>query len=267
MPLISIGDTSLHVEMAGEGPAVLLVAGLGGRGAFWRAQAEALAPHFRVILHDHRGVGASLRGPTARTTSAMADDVEHLMDALEIDRAMLVGHSTGGAIGQHLALRHPERIARLVLSSSWAGPSPLFLATFALRKQVLEQLGPDAYLMLGTLLGTPAWWLHDRFLGAADYLAERRGGLPDIADELARLDAVMTHDLRAQLPRILVPTLAICAQDDQLTPVGFTEEIAAAIPGAECEILPKGGHFCPQTMSEDYNRRILRFLKAGQAHE
>ncbi len=260
MPLIPIRDGALHVEILGAGPPLLLVAGLGGRGAFWRAQASVFAAHFQVVLHDHRGVGASARTGVCSSTAQMADDVIQLMDALQIDRASLVGHSTGGAIGQHLALDHPHRLDRLVLSASWPGPSPLFLATFALRRRILQTLGADAYLMQGTLLGAPAGWLHDRFVDEQAYLAERRAGFPEIAEELARIDAVTGHDLRARLPAITAPTLAICAQDDQLTPVGFTREMAAAIPGAEIEILPTGGHFCPQTVPEAYNRRVLAFL-------
>lgn len=260
MPLVPIRDGALHVQIAGSGPDLLLVAGLGGRGAFWRAQVPVFAERFRVILHDHRGVGASARTGVANTTAEMADDVVQLMDALQIERASLVGHSTGGAIGQHIALNHAHRLDRLVLSASWPGPSPLFLATFALRKQILQRLGADAYLMQGTLLGSPAWWLHDRFDSAEAYLAERRAGFPAEAEELARIAAVMGHDLRGQLADITVPTLAICAQDDQLTPVPFTREFGAAIPGAQCEILPTGGHFCPQTVPEAYNRRVLQFL-------
>jgi aminoacrylate hydrolase len=78
--------------------------------------------------------------------------------------------------------------------------------------------------------------------------------------ELSRIEAVMGHDLRARLPQINVPTLCIGAQDDQITPPGFTEEMAAAIPGAELHLLPRGGHFCPTSETSAYNARIMDFL-------
>ena len=58
------------------------------------------------------------------------------------------------------------------------------------------------------------------------------------------------------------PTLVIGAKDDQLTPPGLSEELAQRIPGATLAVLPSGGHFCPQTVTEEYNARVLEFLTA-----
>ncbi len=156
MPHVSIGDADLHYEDAGEGPPLLLVAGLGGKGSFWASQVPALSARFRVVTHDHRGTGASSRSAIVYSAAQMADDLIRLMDALRIDRAHLCGHSTGGAVGQHVALRYPDRLGRLVLSGSWCGPDALFVETFRLRRQVLITCGPQAYYLLGTLLAAPA---------------------------------------------------------------------------------------------------------------
>lgn len=259
---VALGHTEIYVEEHGHGEPLLLVAGLGGSGRFWHAQVDAFARHFRVVLHDHRGVGRSGPGPLISNAGEMADDLLRVMDALGVERAHLVGHSTGGAIGQHLAVRAPERIASLVLSASWAGPTPLFVQTFHTRRDVLINAGPLNYLMVGALLATPAWYLAPRFRDTQEYFRTRLAEFPGLEVELGRLNAVMSHDLRHRLDEIRVPTFVIGARDDQLTPPSLSEELAGRIAGAELHLLGEGGHFCPQTVTEAYNEAVLGFLLA-----
>lgn len=260
MGLVSIGDAEIYTEIHGEGEELLLVAGLGGRAQFWSSQIVPFAQHFRVIVHDHRGCGRSTRSKIVYGAEQMAEDVLRLMDALRIERAHLVGHSTGGAIGQYIALRHPERLGDLVLSGSWAGPDELFTQLFRARREVLISCGPAVYLMMGTLLGTPAWYLQERFTSATAFLEERIADFPGLEIELARISAVTSHDLRSQVHGIRARTLVLGAEDDQITPIGFSRELARRIPGARLIELPKGGHFAPMTMAERYNQAVLDFL-------
>ena len=263
---VSIGHAELYVEEHGEGEPLLLVAGLGGSGRFWTNQVAEFARHFRVILHDHRGVGRSGPGPIVSNAGELADDLLRLMDALGLDSAHLLGHSTGGAIGQHLALRAPQRLRSLGLSASWAGPTPLFVQTFHTRRDLLINSGPLNDLMVGTLLACPAWWLEPRFRDTSTYFRDRLAEFPGLEVELGRLNAVMTHDLRHRLGAIRTPTFVIGARDDQLTPPGLSEELAQRIPGARLCLLESGGHFCPQTVTDQYNARVLEFLvsRAGR---
>src|SRR5690349_1825241 len=130
MPTIEINDAELYYEVTGQGEPVLLVPGLSGRGSFWASQVTELARDFRVIVHDHRGTGRSTHSRIRYSVEQMADDVLRLMDALGVESAHLVGHSTGGAIGQVIALEHPRRLRSLVLSATWAGPDAYFRRLF-----------------------------------------------------------------------------------------------------------------------------------------
>ncbi|MCC5860558.1 MAG: alpha/beta fold hydrolase [Gammaproteobacteria bacterium] len=255
------GEADIFTSVTGEGEPLLLIAGLGGRGVFWNAQLPALASRFQVITHDHRGTGKSSLSPIVYSAEQMAEDVIALMDALEIERAHVVGHSTGGAIGQFLALRHPERVNRLVMSACWAGPSEFFVETFRLRRQVLINLGPQAYFFLGSLLASPAQWLAPRFGSLAEHVGDRMGDFPGLEIELSRLAAVMSHDLRNELAHITHPCLVIGAEDDQLTCCDMQREVADSIPGARLELLPHGGHFFPITQAEAYGRLVREFLE------
>src|SRR5579875_3261200 len=110
MPRIAIGDCSLYFERQGAGFPVMFVTGLGGFGSFWQDQLAAFAKTFEVVTHDHRGIGQSDPSRMNHTVERMAADVIALMDALGIERAHLVGHSTGGAIAQILAIEHSKRL-------------------------------------------------------------------------------------------------------------------------------------------------------------
>ncbi|QLC26380.1 alpha/beta fold hydrolase [Parasphingopyxis algicola] len=260
MHKIDVGDAELHVEISGIGPPLLLLAGLGGRGAFWRNQVEAFAQTHRLIVPDHRGCGSSTRGKCVTGIDHMASDILALIDALGLQSIDLVGHSTGGAIGQYIAIHHPNRIERLVLSCSWAGPDQYFSALFSNRKAILQDSGPEAYLAHGTFLAMPSSYLQPVMRSGEDIVADRLAEFPGMDVELSRIAAVMGHDQRDGLRKISAPTLCIGARDDQITPPGFTEELAARIPSAELHLLDRGGHFCAITAAREYNVRVGAFL-------
>jgi aminoacrylate hydrolase len=259
---INVGDAEIHVEVTGEGAPLLLVAGLGGRGAFWGKQVQAFAEHFQVITHDHRGCGDSSPGKAIWGAEQMAEDLVALMDAMGIEKAHLAGHSTGGAIGQHVALKWPDRLDRLVLSCSWAGPDEYFVQLFRMRREILINCGPLAYYTNGTYLAHPGAYLQAEMKDARSFMEGRMAAWPGLEVELSRLAAVAAHDLRSHVDKIGHKTLCIGAQDDQITPVGFTQELAALISGAELHVLPYGGHFCPMTATDAYNARVLDFLRS-----
>ena len=89
-----------------------------------------------------------------------------------------------------------------------------------------------------------------------DGVAARLAAFPGVATELARIEAVTAHNLRARLGEIGAPTVVICARDDAITPLPLSEELAMRIPGARLEILPTGGHFPPVTVPDSYARVI-----------
>lgn len=261
MTLVSIGDAELYTETHGEGDDLLLVAGLGGMATFWRKQIELFAKDYRVMVHDHRGVGRSTPAPVVSSSVEMADDLVRLMDAMHIESAHFIGHSTGGAISQQVAVRYPDRVKSLILSASWAGPTPLFVDVFRMRRDVLINSGVKQYMMVGTLLSAPAWTMTENYTGMDDFLRERIKNFAGLETELARLNAVMTHDLRYRVGEISVPTGIISARDDSLTPPSMSDELATLITDAKQVLLPEGGHFCPITVTDGYNAALLRLLK------
>jgi len=262
VPSVSIGDADIYYEDAGQGPPLLLVPGLSGVGSFWAPQVRELSRDFRVIIHDHRGAGRSTHSRIRYSVEQMAADVIGLMDALGLDSAHFVGHSTGGAIGQVLAQDHARRLRSLVLSATWAGPDPYFRRLFEARKQTLLDSGVEAYLKASVLVLAPPWWVSANDALIAEQHRAALAAAAPVEVMASRIDAIVRFDRRARLGDIRQTTLVIVAQDDMVTPKFYSDEIAGAVPGAKYVVLDGGGHFAPVVASEPYNRALGAFLKA-----
>src|SRR6185437_15366792 len=123
MPHVKLRDgAELYYEKHGNGPPLFLVPGLGGDGRWWGENVAKLANRFTVVVHDHRGTGRSTLSRISYSVAQMADDALQLIEAQGFEKVHWCGHSTGGAMGQVLAIEHPARIDRLVLSATCPRP-------------------------------------------------------------------------------------------------------------------------------------------------
>jgi aminoacrylate hydrolase len=239
----------------------MLVTGLNGVGSFWAPQVPDFARDFRVVTHDHRGTGRSTHSRIRYSVDQMADDVLRLMDRLGIARAHVVGHSTGGAIGQVIAQDHPDRLETLVLSATWAGPDPYFRRLFEMRKQILLASGVEAYVRSSALVLAPPWWVSANDAALDALHREQAAASAPVEVVASRIDAIVAFDRRARLREIRTPTLCIVAADDMVTPRFYSDELAERIPGAKLHVLDGGGHFVPQIFPDRYNAAVGAFLR------
>jgi aminoacrylate hydrolase len=262
MPRLSLGDAELYYEETGRGEPLMLVPGLAGRGSFWASQVPDFARDCRVVVHDHRGTGRSTHSRIEYSIEQMAGDVLRLMDALGIEAAHLVGHSTGGAIGQAIALDHPRRLRSLVLSATWAGPDPYFRRLFESRKGVLLSQGVEAYVRASAVFMAPPAWIsaNDALLTEQHRAAVAEAAPVEVT--ASRIDAILRHDRRERLGDIRVPTLVVVAQDDMITPRFYSDELASRVPGSKLVVLDTGGHGVPGICPGPYNAAVGAFLRA-----
>ena len=260
MPKAKLGDAEIYYEEHGAGQPLLLVPGLGGVASYWNANLSVLSKNYRVITHDHRGVGQSSRSKIRYSVDQMSDDLLRLMDHLGVGEAHLIGHSTGGAIGQTLALSHPERLKTLVIYASWTKADPFFRRVFEARRSLLLAAGAAAYVRATGIFLYPDWWVNEN----SELLEEREklaiAAFPGPEIVASRIDAIVDFDRTADLSRIRTPTLVICAKDDFLTPPYFSRELTRLIPGAELLLLERGGHCASETNAGEFNRAVLSFL-------
>ncbi|MGH2942643.1 MAG: alpha/beta fold hydrolase [Solirubrobacteraceae bacterium] len=111
---VDVRGARLHVAELGDGPPVLLLHGWPQHWWTWRALMPLLADRFRVLALDLRGFGWSEPTPRGYRKAELAEDVAGVLDALEIDRADLVGHDWGGVVGFLVCLNHTDRVRRFV---------------------------------------------------------------------------------------------------------------------------------------------------------
>lgn len=260
MPKAKVDGVSIYYEVHGSGPPVLLVAGLGGEGAYWLPQIEPLSRHFQVIVHDHRGTGQSNPTDAKISVEQMAADVVGLMDALGIESAHLIGHSTGGAIGQVLGIEHSIRLRSLVIYASWVKSDPFMQRVMDARKALVLHAGAAAYIQATPLFLYPNWWINAN-APSLDVTANK--SIMTFCDPeimARRIDAILAFDRSSELSKIETPTIVLCAEDDFLTPLYASQELAARIPGAQLLVAKKGGHAYSQTMPDEFNQMVIDYI-------
>jgi aminoacrylate hydrolase len=260
MPSIFTNGIQTHYEIQGSGPALVLVSGLGGAGAYWTPQIEAFSKRFTVVTYDQRGAGKSDHPDEPYSIKTLADDLQALIQALQLDRPVLIGHSTGGAIGQVLAASEPQFLAGMVLYASWSKSDAHFNWCFRMRRALLESTSMEEYVHGSALFLYPPEHIRAHAETLSPALLAAATHFPAREIVLRRIDAIMAHDASAQLSQIEIPTLVVCAEDDVLTPPYQSRLLAGAISGSELNIVPQGGHSFSETETDTFNRIALDFL-------
>ncbi len=241
---------------------VLLSAGLGGSGMYWRPQLAALAESYDVVVYDHRGTGRSDRAALAAPYAVrdMADDMRIVLEGLDIAKAHVVGHAAGGVAALELARIAPGDVRSATVVNGWAVADPHFVRCFEIRKAIYRSEGVAAYLRAQPLFLYPASWISDH-LGELDAeAAVHVAGFQDEATLFARMEALATFDIRASLDSIACPVLVVAAEDDMLVPARASRALAGALPKATLAALPWGGHAVNVTAPEAFDRVLFAFL-------
>jgi len=261
----------IRLRVLESGPAsgrpVVLVHGWGACVYTFRHTIDALAAAaHRVITFDLRGHGLSDKplAPEDYQTEALVGDLLGVLDACAVERPDLVGHSLGGGIGLHFALRYPNRIGRLVLAA------PVGLTSIPLRR-IACLLTPRFTTRFPRAL-TPRWVTSFLVRGA---YGDPRRVTDDVIDQYwapsqfpnyyrATRGLLHRFDWRAlestELDRISVPTLVILGGADRL--IRDAQRGAAQIPGAIIVNLEPAGHLGVEEYPDEFNAAVLRFSKS-----
>jgi len=253
-------SADIYYEVHGRGTPLLLSAGMGGSGSFWEPQLAALAKRHRVIVYDHV---RSARGE--RSIAGMADDIVCVLDDAGVDAAHLVGHAIGGIVGLELAIRHAQRLRSLVVVNGWGRADPFLRRCFEVRKRLLNEAGPQAYVRAQPLFLYPPQWISENI---ALLEAEEQRILqhfPPVATMNQRIDMFMAFDAGERPSSIRVPTLLASARDDALVPAYLTRQLAAAIPQARVHEVGWGAHAFTVVTPDVFNDALLDFCKEVDA--
>jgi non-heme chloroperoxidase len=272
MPSITVKDgTALYYKDWGSGPPIIFSHGWPLNSDAWEGQMVFLASHgYRCIAHDRRGHGRSDQPWLGNDMDTYADDLAALIGALQLDGAMLVGHSTGGGeVARYIGRHGTKHVAKAVLVGAVppqmlrtpGNPDGLPIEVFdsmragvaANRSQVFQDITtpffganrPGADVSQAT---RDAFW----FQGM-------QAGLKGVLDCIA---AFSETDFTADLKAFDIPTLVIHGSDDQIVPVDLTaRRTATLIPGAVLKVYPGGAHGLADTSGDQLNADLLAFAR------
>ncbi len=255
----------LYYEVHGDGPPLVLVMGIGYDSTLWTLeQVPALSTQFQVILVDNRDAGRSSKAIHPYTIADMADDLAGLLDALGIQRSHLLGLSMGGMIALEFAIRHQDRLDRLVLTGTGAAPArsaadPIRIWNWVKANDQTGEVFGGQQLM--SLFSTAFLRNHEAVRDTAQLLASNPHAMSPAAYG-RQADAYLQFDALDRLAAITAPTLVVVGEQDLLTPPWIAREVAEGIPGARFEVIRGEGtsHVVPIERPDDFNRLVSNFL-------
>ncbi|QUJ75970.1 alpha/beta fold hydrolase [Sulfitobacter albidus] len=257
MPSFEHDSISLHFEASGDGPPLLLIAGMLSDSASWAPLVPLLEPHFTVIRPDNRSTGRTAPWNAPASIDHCAADCAALVDSLSIGPAHVVGHSLGGMIGLRMAHRYPSAVGSLTLAAA----APLRLErNVALFRNLLAIRQSNA---------APETWLHTLFAWLfAPALYDIPGAVAQaattaLAYPYAQTAAAMAHQIASLdgyrpdgLDGVPMPVQALLAADDLLLPEALARNALGATP---THIVPDAGHSIHWDAPEAVAAHIRRF--------
>ena len=259
--VITTGHAAIGVDEAGSGDAVpiLFLHGVGSDKSVWTPQLAHFGATRRAVAFDYPGYGESDPAQTGTTRDDFAAAILGAMDTLSIESAHVCGLSLGGVIA--IAMHHaaPERAKSLILADSFAvhpdGAAIHERATKASRALTMKQLAEQRTPVI--LAAGASQEIHDevcRTMARIDPDAFRIGS-----------EAVWLADQRERVAGIHVPTLVVVGDQDKVTPLALSEELAAAIPGARLQIISGAGHLTNLEMPDRFNAIVETFIQGVEA--
>lgn len=264
------GVRYVDIGAGGDAP-IVFIHGLSGRWQNWLENIPFFARERRVVALDLPGFGGSEMPAERSSITLYARVVDELCEQLGIASAVLVGNSMGGFTAAEVALRHPSRVARMVLVSA-AGisiaelaPAPVraAVAVFGARtprssraRRAMIARPRTRQLAFGSVMRHPS-----RI--APDLLYEQICGM-GTAGLLAAFDALTSYDIREDLRTITAPTLIVHGREDMLVPLADASEFERQIPGSRTVIFDDTGHVAMLERPRSFNAELLAFLHGGE---
>jgi pimeloyl-ACP methyl ester carboxylesterase len=257
---------------AGSGPPIVLLHGVGESSFGWLGTMAHLAPRHRVVAPDLPGSGASGPSPSGYHSAVLAEVIGEFLEAVEVERAVLIGNSFGGIVALRLALKRPGQVAGLVLVDSaglgieitpaallvlvpWAADAALALAMHPVGAAQRAWLRPSLYFADGQR--APLEWLRDQA-----HLGRSPEFLRAIIDSLrAGLAPFGQSDLMVdRLHEIHQPTLVVWGEQDRVVPVAHAHRAARRLSHGRCRTIPDCGHMPHLEQPQEFRRLVDEFL-------
>ena len=258
---IKINNISMAYDDCGSGVPLLLIHGFPLNRQMWQPQLQPLADAgYRVIAPDLRGFGASEATVSGYSMDGFADDMVALLDALDIERAVVGGMSMGGYVLLKMLERYPQRVkaACFIATRSNADDE----AGRARRTEMAadaERLGANPIIkMFAELLFAPDTSQHSPELIARATAWMRDTNPRALAGALIGMRD--RKDYTPLLPNFKQPSLVIAGAEDRAAPLDAARTIAEGLPDAELKVIEHAGHMLNMEQPEQFNTALIEFL-------
>jgi pimeloyl-ACP methyl ester carboxylesterase len=264
MPKVKANGITINYEQQGSGEPLILIPYLSADNACYAFQVAEYAKHFTCISLDLRGTGESDTTDGQVSTELYADDVAAFMQSIGVEKAHVSGLSLGAAIGMWLAAKHPDKVKSLSLHSAWARTDP-FIKTVVEGWQVNAKAHNNVTEMVIQSI-FPWCFTPDLYATRFDYIQSlaafaRSRPAMSVDSFIQQSNAVIAHDVEAQLARITAPTQITFGRHDQVTSLRFADQLTSGIRESELAIFEEGSHAPIYECVEEFNEKTLAFLK------
>lgn len=273
MPYLKRNDAEIYYEIHGDGPPFLFCSVTGLDHQAWKFhQTPEFSRDHRVIVFDYRGTGKSSKTVQKYSIQMFTEDAAALLDQLNVEQAIVCGHSMGGVVAQLLAIEHPQRVKKLILTSSGAAHPGARGIPLAMCRDMVRK-GFEAYIREHTI---ETGWTKE-FVAAhpeliENFLKVRMLGIAPLENYLHFVLARQEHDHTARLKEIRVPTLVLVGDDENhgaadRTHWAAAHHLAQEIPGAKLVVLAGEGHHYMATHPGEAHKAIEHLSIRSNANE
>lgn len=261
MPEIKANGCRLYYELDGPADAEVLVLsnGILMSTASWGYQVPAFSRRYRVLRYDCRGQWQSEHPAGPYSMAQHADDLAALLDALDIPQAHIAGISYGAEISMVFALKYPERVRSLILSSAVSQVDATLAGIAGMWLAAAQRRDPELFFAATYPFNFSGRWIAANQATLAQARSRYAALDFDAVAELCR--AFLALDITGDLHRIAAPTLIMVGEDDSLKPRAYADIIAHEIAHAAYAIIPGAGHAVCWEAPLAFNSLVLGFLE------
>ena len=242
--IINSDGLELVAESFGSGPPIIVAHGLTGNRHISKRQFQTLTKSYQVIVFDQRGHNDSspVTVPSLYNPDRMAEDMRNIMDAYQIDTAIIQGESMGAATSLLFALKYPQRVETLILTGPAFGDKPNpEIESLRMMAHEIKTYGKEEYLRLSEKRMRENWNAPDEVIETVQFMQNSHQE-DSLITALNTVKDWIILDNIAEISQLSMPVYIIAWRDDPLHPLELAQRMVKYLPNTGLEILPSVSH-------------------------